>query len=222
MPIKNYINPRSQVEIVLRSRSIVRHRGHRLGAALCCWVFIGFFLSSCTTTNPGKTNTYPSLQEDVSYYETLKKFSKKASIIKNFETRHIVSVALLSPSLIAKLEQREQMILGRTDSSLLITSKKSISFFISAYSLEFEENFLERNLLWNISLQFQGQKYRPISTRLMSQKSYTKAYFDFSDSWSRDYLISFEVDPKGLDSIDKNSKTDLILSNKDGEMAFSW
>lgn len=187
-------------------------------------VLIAVTLASCTSTGTIKVLNYPSIMEDADYSKVLSGYLRKASIIKNFETRHIVSAIMLSPELVGKIEQRERMLLGNSDSSLVLDAKKNLSFFVSAYSLHPEENYLERNLLWGIKLKTKASEtsYKPVSIRMIDQKGYTKAYFNSSDPWSRDYLISFAVDPKDLDSTDKSSSADLILSNKDGKITFSW
>jgi hypothetical protein len=180
-------------------------------------------LSSCKhSSNPSASLTI-SPEKDNDYLKILEKYTFKKNIYRNFETKFTVSVSMLTGELRRAIASRHEEIMGAGQNNLAEFSNQT-GFFVSLYSPSSENQDLDDTNFWDISLNKNGETYKPVVVKSLTPKKKWQLFFPDVTNWSKEYLLVFDV-PTTIGSDHKmlaTEKLSLSLNNVDAKLTIQY
>lgn len=180
-------------------------------------------LSSCKHSQESSTSLTLEPKKDSAYLEVLEKYTFKKNVYKNFETKFTISVSILTSELRRALASRHERIMGQEQNNLAEFSNQT-GFFVSLYSPSSDNQDLDDTNFWDISLQKDGETYKPIVVKSLSPKNKWRKFFPDVTNWSQEYLVIFDVNTTiGSDhKMLAKEKLILNLNNIDAKLTIKY
>ena len=188
---------------------------------LLSFLYINF--SSCTHSSKTSASISIRPEKDTDYLKVLEKYTFKKNIYKNFETKFTVSVSMLTSELRRSIVNRHETIMGPGQNNLAEFSNQT-GFFVSLYSPSAENQDLDDTNFWDISLNKDGETYKPVVVKSLTPKKKWQLFFPDVTNWSKEYLVVFDV-PTTIGSDHKmlaTEKLSLNLNNIDAKLTITY
>jgi len=175
-----------------------------------------------TSAEPGvDINNPPSA--DKPYTEVLRKSTRDADVISNFETHYMINVTVLSPEFRTAFSDRLQRVFLQENKSFEEASSK-IGFFVSISSSDSSTIDITNQLHWTIFFQQKDQKLKPIAIKRLNDKIRWQSFFDYVTKWSYEYLLIFDspsINPNAPELVEK-PELKLTFANAEAQTTLVW
>lgn len=186
-------------------------------------IFLTMGLCSCVTSMEDDINLNATAHEDDDYAESLNKWTKSRTVIKNFETRYRITATYLSPDFRSSFARRFKEIYLNEDMKLAEADKKA-GFFVSLYIPNEDSDDLSNNNHWTVVLKTANGDLRPQIIKKVRDKTRWNPFFSGIDEWSSEFLVVFDtpsMDPKSPDLV-ASSDLSLVVANADAQVLLEW
>jgi hypothetical protein len=183
-----------------------------------------FSLLGCVSSKEQEIKLAPSINEDSQYANIYRKVTKKYEVIKNFETRVVAQITLLTKDFREALGARYQRIFNEPEPILSEATNKA-GVFISIYTSNKDLNHLGDKQLWTVQLDANNQLATPVLIKNLANKPRWKPFFGGISPWTKEYLVLFDQSSPaitGLSQMVSPKTLRLILSNADGQINANW
>jgi hypothetical protein len=177
-------------------------------------------LQGCVASPEDDISFNETYVQDGDYRETHKKYTQEYEVIRDFETRYVVSVTFLSGEFRQAFAKRYQSLFNEKENILESPTDKT-GFFVTLYSHSTDLAYLEDERLWNIQLVGPDGVKTPTMTKLLVPKERWSPFFPKISLWSKEYLVLFDGPTASSVGMVSKSQTKLIFSNPDAKLTFN-
>lgn len=162
----------------------------------------------------------PSLED--SYKTNYDAYTRKAEIVRNFETKMIAQMTLLGTDLRQKIASRYESVFNEAE-PILAESSKQTGFFVSLFVPHQFVDLSDSNI-WKIHLTKENQTFLPVVIKKLTPKEKWRIFFPEINSWSRDFLVLFdETTPRGSEKkLLSQDPIELRISSVYGTVTARW
>ncbi len=179
----------------------------------------GLFLSACETPihNGVQTVVYEMDPGTQSYQEVFKKYWRSETVYSNYETLYMINVAAFYPEFTQALNKAN---IERFHGLKLLKGLSNSTFFVSIYSPHDELNNLANTHIWEFVLKIGMLEHTAATVTKIRDKDTWGPFFPFSNRWTSDYLVSFDL--KDAQTLSSDTPLSLSLTNSKAKTVMSW
>ena len=187
----------------------------RYGACIVAFAFMGVQTTGCVTSIEKDISVHAGVIEDPEYFPVYLETTKSFETIKNFETRHILTVTSLNKSFLAAYSARYQRLFHEPQFVLTEVGNK-MGFFVVLYTMNKNINALDDNSVWNVEVRQGDKVLKPEFIKKVRPKERWQPFFPQVSPWTVEYLVVFSEAAHQTDKAFSNPKAaSLIFSNAD-------
>jgi hypothetical protein len=181
-------------------------------------------LTSCFSGSSSKVTVSDALRSDEVYYKSYEQHTVRGHVYEDFETKFIVNATILAQGFRKSVGDRYRRLFNIPQPFLEEASQKT-GFFVTLFTPERQRGILDDGNQWSLVLEIPGQEpLRPVAIKFLSNKARWESFFEGIDTWSREYLVIFDVHNPMIKSTElvKEQPIFLKISNSDATLKLSW
>ena len=184
-------------------------------AGACALALLAAGTISCVTSIEKDVTVHTSALEDRDYFTAYSEATRSFETIKNFETRHILTVTALRAPFLAAFSARYQRLFHEPQ-FILTEIGERMGFFVVLYTMDKKINALDDASIWNVEVKQGDKVLRPQLIKKIKQKENWQPFFPQISPWTKEYLVLFGESVHQTDKIFAQPKPATILfSNAD-------
>ena len=189
------------------------------GASFCALLFFATGTSSCITSIEKDVAVHASAREDQEYFTAYSAATRSFETIKNFETRHILTVTALQKPFLQAFSARYQRLFQEPQFILSQVGEK-MGFFVVLYTQNKNINALDNNTVWNVEVRQGDKVLHPELIKKIKPKERWQPFFPQVSPWTVEYLVLFgESVHQTAKAFTDPKSASLIFSNADSTVA---
>lgn len=183
---------------------------------------LGASLPSCVTSLEREVDLNRPPEDDKEYFPALRKATRAADVVSNFETHWTITTTHLSPEFLTAFNRRLERVYLQGSSSFE-DAKAKTGFFVSIYSPENDVTDLSNPNHWTIVLEKKDGQLRPVLVKKLSDKIRWRSFFDTVGRWTEEYLVVFDTPAINPDAnLVEKAPINLIFANANARITFTW
>lgn len=173
-------------------------------------------LTSCATSSNTSVTVHKTALDDEEYVEILEDKTRDVHVYDVFKSQYKITVTLLDESFMQALSKRISSVLLKEQIKELHIENKT-AFFVVLSTPDRKMEQLEDKKIWTVTLKDGAETLKASEIKYMREKSQSQLFFPSVDTWSKEFLVIFDKDPKKL-----SQDISLVVTNGKAEVKLGW
>ncbi len=180
----------------------------------------GSLLTACVSSPEPEISHPLNALDDPDFAPILKAVTQHFDVIENFETKYQVHITHLTPPFRESMSRRYERIFGEPLTQVAEASQK-VGFFVTLFTGNRDLIDLDNKDVWTIKLESGATKLDPSRIERLRPKERWAPFFPDINKWSQEYLVLFDLPPKGSQG---DAKSDIFfnMNSPAGSIRSSW
>lgn len=173
-------------------------------------------LTSCATSSNTSVTVHKAALDDEEYVSTLENKTREVHVYDVFKSQYKITVTLLDEDFRQALSKRVSSVLLKERIKELHIENKT-AFFVVLSTPDRKMEQLEDKDIWTVTLKDGSEDLKASEIKYMREKSQSQLFFPSVDTWSKEFLVIFDKDPKDL-----SQEISLVVTNGKAEVKLGW
>ena len=173
-------------------------------------------LTSCATSSNTSVTVHKAALDDEEYVSTLENKTREVHVYDVFKSQYKITATLLDEDFRQALSKRVSSVLLKERIKELHIENKT-AFFVVLSTPDRKMEQLEDKDIWTVTLKDGSEDLKASEIKYMREKSQSQLFFPSVDTWSKEFLVIFDKDPKDL-----SQEISLVVTNGKAEVKLGW